>query len=775
MAKNGEYFSYSKLVTWLETNAPFLLPLGQTKLQTEEVKVEKFSHGQSNPTYLVQVGDAIPFVLRKKPKGNLLPSAHAVEREYTVMKALGPTKVPVPKTYAYCSDGSVIGTPFYLMEYVKGRVFTDLSLPGLPPEERTKIYIEMARILAEIHNVNYKKVGLEKYGVPGNYVARQIRRWTKQYEASIEGVERDANMDKLVRWLPQNIPASAVPPVEESTIVHGDYRLDNLVFAENSPEVLAVLDWELSTIGNPYADVAYNCMMYRLSPTRSSLSLPLEALAQIRELGIPNEKEYLQIYQTYRLSKDVDNWDYYLVFSLFRISAILHGVYKRALIGNASSTHARESGEVARQISSLAWKIAQNVWYAVAPTTLTSVSTRRSITDYEQLIVKFMEKNLYPLEKSFFEHEQSSSRWEVWPQMEELKRQARKLGLWNLWIPKDLGGILTNEEYSKIAEILGRCLFASEVFNCSAPDTGNMELFLRFGTEEQKEKWLKPLLNGEIRSCFAMTEPLVASSDATNIASSIVKQGNDYVINGHKWWISGATDPRCKVILFLGRTSYEDNSVPKYKRHSVVLIPMDAPGVKVMRPMHIFGFDDAPHGHAEMKFENVRVPQRNVLLGEGRGFEAAQSRLGAGRIHHCMRAVGMAERALELLKTRAQERHTFGQPLSRHGVVQEAVTNCRVEVDQARLLTQFTARVIDTEGGASRRARKYISMTKYVVPQMACRVIDRSIQLHGALGLCQDSVLSHLYASARTLRLADGPDEVHAANVAKFELAPSNL
>jgi len=776
MKDEKKYFNYTSLFYWVRDNANFLLPSGfNVEYLVNNASITKFSHGQSNPTFLVQVSGGTPFVVRKKPQGNLLPSAHAVDREYNVLKKLGPTRVPVPKVYGYCSDSSVIGTPFYLMEYVKGRIFTDLSLPGLPREERKQIYQEMARVLAEIHNVDYKRVGLEGFGVPGNYVMRQIRRWTKQYEASCEGVGRDPCMDKLVEWLPGNIPKSAISPKEESTIVHGDYRLDNLVFAEGSPKVLAVLDWELSTIGNPLADVAYNCMMYRLAPTRSSLALPLEALASNRELGIPTETEYLSMYQSFRDKGDIDDWNYYLVFSLFRIAAILHGVYKRALIGNASSDRAKESGEVAKNISRLAWNLVLERPSRSNGGVLHTVSEKRNSSDYETMVRKFMEDFVYPLEKSFFEHEQSEQRWTVWPEMENLKKKARELGLWNLWIPKDLGGVLTNAEYAKIAEVMGGCLFASEIFNCSAPDTGNMELLLRFGTPEQRAVWLEPLLKGEIRSCFAMTEPLVASSDATNIASTIEERQDCYVVNGHKWWISGATDPRCKLVLFLGRMAKTDENIPRHKRHSIVLIPMDSPGVKVIRPMHIFGFDDAPHGHAEMRFEDVVVPKKNILLGEGRGFEAAQSRLGAGRIHHCMRAIGMAERALQVLIKRANERQTFGQPLAKHGVVQEVITNCRVEVDQARLLTHFTASVIDSDGGASRRARKYISMTKYVIPQMACRVIDRAIQIHGALGLCQDSVLSHLYASARTLRLADGPDEVHAANVAKFEIQSSKM
>ena len=390
------------------------------------------------------------------------------------------------------------------------------------------------------------------------------------------------------------------------------------------------------------------------------------------------------------------------------------------------------------------------------------------ISELREKLTNFMGQYIYPNEKQYYESlGDGSSRWQIPPIMEELKDIAKKENLWNLFLPdSDYGAGLNNLEYAPLAEIMGSSFIASEVFNCSAPDTGNMEVLVRYGSDEQKDKWLTPLLKGEIRSAFAMTEPHVASSDATNIESTIKPDGDDYLINGHKWWTSGAMDPRCKILIFMGKT---DASASKYAQQSMILIPTDAEGVKVLRHLPVFGYDDAPHGHAEVIFENVRVPKSNILLGEGRGFEIAQGRLGPGRIHHCMRLIGLAERALKEMCDRASKRTAFGKELSRQGVVKEMIAKSRLEIDQARLLTLKAADMMDKYG--NKVARKEIAMIKVVAPNMALQVIDRAIQVHGGAGVSDDFALAAAWAAARTLRLADGPDEVHLAQIAKLELA----
>jgi acyl-CoA dehydrogenase len=388
--------------------------------------------------------------------------------------------------------------------------------------------------------------------------------------------------------------------------------------------------------------------------------------------------------------------------------------------------------------------------------------------EYLEQIEDFMMRHVYPAESTFAEQlAAGATRWQIPPIMEELKARARERGLWNLFLPEsEHGAGLTNLEYAPLCEVMGRSPIAPEAFNCAAPDTGNMEVLVRYGTAAQKAQWLGPLLEGRIRSAFAMTEPGVASSDATNIEALIERDGDHYVINGHKWWTSGIGDPRCQLIIFMGKT--DPRNLDRYRQQSMVLVPRDAPGVRIVRMLTVFGYDDAPHGHGEVVFENVRVPVANILLGEGRGFEIAQGRLGPGRIHHCMRQIGVAERALEAMCRRARSRVAFGKPIADHDVTLERIAASRIEIDQARLLVLRAAAMMDTTG--NKAARSEIAQIKVAVPSMALGVLDRAIQVHGGGGVSQEFWLAAAWAHARTLRLADGPDEVHRRQIGRLEL-----
>jgi alkylation response protein AidB-like acyl-CoA dehydrogenase len=386
--------------------------------------------------------------------------------------------------------------------------------------------------------------------------------------------------------------------------------------------------------------------------------------------------------------------------------------------------------------------------------------------DLQQRVSAFMAEHVYPNEHLHHEQVEQGNRWDPTPILEELKKKAKDAGLWNLFLPEsDYGAGLTNFEYAHLCEIMGRSHMAPEVFNCSAPDTGNMEVLARYGSPEHQEKWLKTLLAGEIRSCFSMTEPAVASSDATNICTEIRRDGDEYVINGRKWWSSGAMTTTCKIAIVMGKT---DASAAKHAQQSMILVPLDTPGVKIERALTVYGYDHAPHGHAEIVYDNVRVPASNILLGEGRGFEIAQGRLGPGRIHHCMRTIGVAERALEEMCQRVHEREAFGRQLSQFDSIRKDIARSRLEIEQARLLTLKAAHMMDTVG--NKVARQEIAMIKVVAPEMCLRILDRAIQVHGGMGVCQDTFLASAWAQVRTLRLADGPDEVHLETIAKLEL-----
>ncbi len=388
------------------------------------------------------------------------------------------------------------------------------------------------------------------------------------------------------------------------------------------------------------------------------------------------------------------------------------------------------------------------------------------VLELQKKLIAFFEEHILPIEKEVNDFlYDPNNRWKSWPGMEDLKAKAKTAGLWNLFLPKTYGALspgLTNLEYAPLAEIMGRILWSSEIFNCSAPDTGNMEVLAKYGSENQQKKWLAPLMNGEIRSAFLMTEPQVASSDATNIETSIIRDGDEYIINGTKWWSSGGMNPLCKVAIVMGKT---DPNAPRHQQQSMILVPMNSPGLKIIRPLSVFGFYDSPEGHAEIVLENVRVPKENLILGEGRGFEIAQGRLGPGRIHHCMRLIGMAQRSLELMSKRAAERIAFGKSFKDYSSIRQEIAQSQCDIEQARLLTLSAADKMDKLGNKS--SKDLIAMIKIVAPNMALRVIDRAMQIHGGKGVGPDTPLAHFFVAARMLRLADGPDEVHMYQLGK--------
>ncbi|GLC44541.1 hypothetical protein PLESTM_001611300 [Pleodorina starrii] len=894
------------------------------------IQVQQFNHGQSNPTFMVVLPwSGRRLVLRKKPPGKLLASAHAVEREYAVMAALSPTGFPVPRAVHLCKTDKPLGTPFYLMDCVEGRIFLDPNLPELQPQQRTEVYRHMAQVLASLHSKDPAALGLRDFGNPNNYCARQLRRWADQYGASVPKAAPEVT--RLIDWLAAHVPtADAAPP--RPAVVHGDFRLDNIVYGADAAAAggfrpLAVLDWELSTLGNPWADVAYNCLPYHLPPD-------LTALQRLRRspslpAGIPTEHQYLDWYCAAAAvaPPPPSDWAFYLALSLFRLLAILAGVQARARQGNAASAHAARvaSDEVLAALAAAALRIiegaeaeqaavaaaggcrcglptctcgAGGAAAAAAPARggvscneckaappaggkaqaaapppeaaagcgcglsactcgaggsaaaaaaasgggcscneckaagaaaaaakppapaeavkssssnnntggggssgggLLGISPRAAAL--RQRLAAFMEAHVYPAEETLEAHAMGpqETRWSIHPLIEELKAKAKQAGLWNLWLPGPLasrlgwlvdhvrptdprdaevllGAGLSNLDYAHLCELMGRSAWAPEVFNCSAPDTGNMEVLAKYGSREQQLTWLLPLLRGTIRSCFAMTEKAVASSDATNITATIATiapsgggggggGGTSLRLSGVKWWTSGALDPRCKVAIFMGKT---DPRAAPHKQQSMVLVPMDAPGVKVVRPMLVFGYDDAPHGHAEVHFTDVTVPASNLILGEGRGFEIAQGRLGPGRLHHCMRLVGAGERAVELMAARAVQRRVFGGPLAAQGAFRAELAKCRIEVDSARLMVLAAADALDRQG--FKGAAAAIAAAKVTAPNAVLRVLDAAIQAHGGAGVSQDFVLARLWTAARTLRIADGPDEVHLGTIAKLEM-----
>lgn len=743
------------------------------KTAPPSLKILQFNGGQSNPTYYLNLSGE-ELVLRKKPYGKLLPGAHAIDREFTIISALGKVGFPVPEALLYCQDLNIIGTEFYVTRFLRGRIFRDPLLPGIPPDERRLIYLEMIRVLSLLHSFNPKDLGLENYARnPENYYMKQIQTWSRNYKAS--ETSRIDSMENLIEWLPKNIPENGNDIVR---ICHGDYRLENIIFHETEPRILAVLDWELSTLGHPYSDLGYNCIAYR-APRGKKTVLPTMGKFDAGTYGIPSEKNLVREYCRLReidpeilMGPNEKYWNFYLAFALFRLAGIGQGVYKRSLQGNASSTNASSFGQITIAIANTGWSIANPIpQISTGPSPGDLFGVSENCKKMHKKLLSFMEEHIYPNERLYFSQISKDPllRWKVVPAItEELKEKAKKEGLWNMFLPSE-GPKLSVFEYAILCETIGRSVMAPEVFNCSAPDTGNMEVLHLYGNKEQQKKWLEPLLAGEIRSCFAMTEPMVASSDATNIETSIMKDPIDpeyYIVNGRKWYISGAGDPRCKLAIVMGKTP--NPTKPPHEQQSMILVPFDSEGVKRVRPLTVLGYDDAPVGHWELIFNNVRVHKSNLLVQEGKGFEIAQGRLGPGRIHHCMRLIGLAQRALEAMCIRAANRKAFGRLLIDHGTVMAHIAESKIEIDQARLLTLYAAKCIDNFG--TKKAKKEIAAIKIAAPNMALRVIDRAIQVHGAAGLSEDFMLSTAFSYARTLRIADGPDDVHLMGIAKMEM-----
>uniref|UniRef100_A0A8C2D047 Acyl-CoA dehydrogenase family member 11 n=1 Tax=Cyprinus carpio TaxID=7962 RepID=A0A8C2D047_CYPCA len=689
--------------------------------------LQQYRAGQSNPTFYIETADK-RYVLRKKPPGELLPGAHKIDREYAVQKALYSVGFPVPHPVLYCTDTHVIGTEFYIMEHVQGRIFRDLRLPGVSVAERTALYVAAVETLAKLHSLDVSSLDLLGYGKGKGYCKRQVSTWTKQYKASAHKEKKKKRSLGSKWWLNLNF-------------------LGNYHYVKRNARVLAVLDWELSTTGQPLADLAY-FLMPHYWPSHYKVISTMGGVTGVK--GIPSPDDLISIYCHRRgIPNSLPQQNFFIAMAIFKMAAIAQGIYARHLLGNASSLNAAEFEESVEPLAELAMPISDEL-FMLSPKGQAVL----------QHVKEFMRKHVLPAQQEvkeyYAKHKDTPERWLTPAVMEELKAKARAAGLWNLFLSAESG--LSQLDYAHIAEETGRCFYAPEVFNCQAPDTGNMEVLHLFGTEEQKRLWLEPLLRGDIRSCFCMTEPDVASSDATNMKCTLHKDKDHFIINGKKWWSSGKLNVCEHVQMFF-----------RHGLHSMILVPLNTPGVKKIRPLTVFGQDDAIHGgHFEILFDNVRVPASNILLGEGRGFEIAQGRLGPGRLHHCMRAIGLAEWALELLCQRAAHRQAFGKRLYQHEVVAHWIAECRIAISQSRLLTLHAAHTLDTQG--NKAARKQIAMIKVAAGRMASKVVDCAIQVYGGAGVSDDFPLAEMYAYARTLRIADGPDEVHLSSIALLEL-----
>ena len=721
------------------------------------LSVSLLSGGRSNLTYTVTDG-VRDWVLRRPPMGHVLETAHDMSREYRVMEALGPSSVPVPGMVGFCADPERMGAPFYLMEKVSGVAYRDATdFVALAPADRNALGIAFVDVLADLALVDPGDVGLADFGRPEGFSERQVKRWSKQLAASasrnVEGAEELAQ--RLLR---------SVPTPQRASIVHGDFRLDNaLVDASDASNVLAIIDWEMSTLGDPLADLG---MLYLFWEGWKGLDNPIAA-TPVEHEGFPSWGDMANRYVT-ATGLSMDNFEWYAAFAFFKLAVICEGIHFRYVNELTVGDGFEQVGDLVVPLVARGLTTNRRLIRSRAGDTSMDFSFDSRTEELRAELTSFMDECVYPVEHSF--HPRSPTEafsWERPSEMAELQTEAKSRGFWNLFLPHSTNGAgLTNVQYAPLAEISGRSPHvAPEAMNCAAPDTGNMELLDMFATADQRERWLKPLLAGEIRSAYSMTEPDVASSDASNIRTSITRDGDDFLINGRKWWTTGIMSQDCKLVIVMGLS---DPLADRHSRHTMLLVPREAPGLNVVRGLSAFGYWDETHGgHAEVEFDNVRVGPEALLGEQGKGFALGQARLGPGRIHHCMRLIGMADERWSMC-ARADTREAFGKPLAEQGAVIETIAESRVRIDQLRLLVLRAAWLID-EGGAS-NAFSDISAIKIAAPLTAQWVIDKAIHVHGAAGLTSDFPLAMLWAQARGLRFADGPEEVHRMVLARREL-----